>query len=61
MVFIAAMRHPSTSRTIAVYVIMFLTGALVAMYDLAYRVAVPYFYHGQSLRTTLLSDAALSR
>jgi hypothetical protein len=26
IVFIAAMRHPSTSRTIAVYVIMFLTG-----------------------------------
>jgi predicted alpha/beta hydrolase len=26
LVFIAAMRHPSTSRTIAVYVIMFLTG-----------------------------------
>lgn len=49
LVFIDAMRRPSTSRTIAVYVIMFLTGALVAIYDLTYRIAVPYFYHGQSL------------
>jgi uncharacterized RDD family membrane protein YckC len=49
IVFISAMRHPSTSRTIAVYLIMFLTGGLVALYDIAYRVAVPYFYNGQSL------------
>jgi uncharacterized RDD family membrane protein YckC len=49
IVFISAMRQPSVSRTIAVYLIMFLTGGLVALYDLAYRVAVPYFYKGQSL------------
>jgi|GEM_PF-3472948 len=49
VVFILAMHHPSVSRTVAVYIIMFLTGALVALYDLGYRVAVPYFYKGQSL------------
>jgi uncharacterized RDD family membrane protein YckC len=49
IVFIAAMRQPSLSRTIAVYILMFLTGGLVALYDLGYRVAVPYFYKGQSL------------
>jgi len=49
IVFISAMRQPSISRTIAVYLVMFLTGALVALYDLGYRVVVPYFYKGQSL------------
>jgi membrane protein CcdC involved in cytochrome C biogenesis len=49
IVFLEAMKNPSTSRTIAVYIIMFLTGGLVAVYDIAYRVAVPYFYHGQTL------------
>jgi len=49
IVFISAMRQPSMSRTIAVYVIMFLTGSLAALYDVAYRVVVPYFFHGQSL------------
>jgi hypothetical protein len=46
IVFIGAMRQPSISRTIALYVMMFLTGSLVAIYDVAYRVVVPYFFRG---------------
>jgi uncharacterized RDD family membrane protein YckC len=49
IVFIGAMREPSVSRTVALYVLMFLTGSLVAIYDVAYRVVVPYFFSGQSL------------
>jgi uncharacterized RDD family membrane protein YckC len=48
LVFIDAMKHPSGERTSAVYLIMFLTGGLVALYDLLYRVAIPYFSHGES-------------
>jgi uncharacterized RDD family membrane protein YckC len=49
LVFIDAMTRPSPWRTAAVYLIMFLTGAVVALFDISYRVAVPYFYHGQTL------------
>jgi uncharacterized RDD family membrane protein YckC len=49
LVFIAALTRPSFSRTIAVYLVMFLTGALVATFDILYRVAVPYFYRGETL------------
>ncbi len=49
LVFIAAITRPSPSRTIAVYVVMFLTGALVATFDILYRIAVPYFYKGETL------------
>ena len=49
IVFITAMVKPSFSWTIAVYIIMFLTGALVTLYDLAYRIVIPYFFKGQTL------------
>lgn len=49
LVFIDAMKRPSGERTSAVYLIMFLTGGLVALYDLLYRVAIPFFSHGESL------------
>jgi uncharacterized RDD family membrane protein YckC len=48
-VFIGAVRNPSDSRTVAVFLAMFLTGALVGVFDLAYRVGVPYYYGGQTL------------
>lgn len=48
-VFVGAIRHPSDSRMIAVFIVMFLTGSLVAVFDLAYRVGVPYYYGGQTL------------
>lgn len=49
LVFIDAMKRPSGGRTSAVYLAMFLTGGLVALYDFLYRVAIPYFNHGESL------------
>jgi uncharacterized RDD family membrane protein YckC len=49
LVFISAITRPSPSRTIAVYVVMFFTGAIVAAFDILYRIAVPYFYKGETL------------
>ncbi|MCH3909906.1 MAG: RDD family protein [Bacilli bacterium] len=49
IVFIGAMHNPSDWRTFSVYLVMFLTGAVVASFSLAYRVGVPHFYQGQTL------------
>jgi uncharacterized RDD family membrane protein YckC len=49
LVFIASLTRPSLSRTIAVYLVMFVTGTLVATFDILYRIAVPYFYKGETL------------
>lgn len=61
LVFIESVNHPSPSRSLAVFLVMFLTGALVAVFDLAYRVMLPYFFDGQTLgyrffRLRLLSE-----
>lgn len=49
LVFIGAMRGVSPTRTLAVYIVMFVTGGMVAIFDLIYRLAVPYFLNGQTL------------
>lgn len=49
LVFVSAMKGPSASKTGAVYLVMFFTGALVAVFDIVYRVAFPYFFKGETL------------
>lgn len=49
LVFIDAMKRPDGSATLSLYFVMFLTGGVVAVFDIVYRVAVPYFLDGQSL------------
>lgn len=49
LVFASALVHPSPNRTLAVYLVVLLSGGLVSIYDIAYRVLVPFFYGGATI------------
>lgn len=49
LVFVSSLIRPSLWQTITVYVVMFVSGALFAAVDITYRVAIPYFYGGETL------------
>jgi uncharacterized RDD family membrane protein YckC len=49
LVLVDALTMPSKDHTYALTLIMFLTGGFVSLADMAYKVAIPYFNHGQTL------------
>jgi len=49
IVFVGSLVSPSSAKTVSLSIVGFLTGGIIALFDIAYRVAIPYFWHGKTL------------